>query len=256
MTSEILEPIRSKVLVANFQSSAIKRDRGSRSDGKPTFDTQALNESNLDLELDDSTEFGSPSFYADRYLNEQQCQTRYERLWNKEGDYESDVTDEELYIYKLYTFMLMAAIHYAAHRGGYGDETDEEQRQQMPDLAHEDGNQYADAARTPDMTREKFKDHIRGLGHTWHSTKIDKRVSIIEERLKDVNSDKILVFCQYVTCLDILGVALEEKDFRYAYLHGQMTLKEWTEVVRDFQDEHDPLMPQVLLITSKCGSYG
>ena len=152
--------------------------------------------------------------------------------------------------------MLMAAINYAAPRGGYSDETEDEQRQQMPDLTHEGRNQDADAAPTPDTTREKIKDHIRGLEHTWHSTKIDRCVSIIEERLKDVNSGKILVFCQCMTCLDILVVALEEKEVRYAYLHGQMTLKERTKVVREFQDERDPLMPRVLIITSKCGSYG
>ena len=255
VTSAILEPIRNKVLVATFQSLAIRRERGSIFDGKPITDTKALNEINLELELDDGTEFGSPAFYSDKYLTEQQCQSRYERLWNEEGDYDSDVTDEELSPYKLYTFMLMAAIHYAAPRGGYSDETEDEQRQQM-DLTHEGGNQDADTAPTPDTTREKFKDHIRGLEHTWHSTKIDRCVSIIEGRLKDVSSGKMLVFCQYMTCLDILGVALEEKEVRYAYLHGQMSLKERTKVVREFQDERDPLMPRVLLITSKCGSYG
>ena len=255
VTSSILEPIRNKVLVATFQSLAIRRERGSIFDGQPITDTQQMNEFNIELDLDDGTKFGSPASYAGKSLTEQQCQTRYGPLWNEDGIYDSDVEKEELNTFRLYSFMLMTAIHYASHRGGYSDMTEDEEHQQMG-LTHEGEDEVVDTAPTHGTVRTRFKDHIRGLEHKWHSTKIDKCVSIIQETLEDVNSGKILVFCEYMTCLDIVGVALEDEGIHYADLNGQMSLTERTNIVQRFQDEEDPAMPRVLLITSKCGSYG
>ena len=95
VTSKLLEPIRNKVLVATFQSLAIRMERGSIFNGQLITDTPEPTEINHDLTLDDGTRFGSPAIYAGRFLTGQQCQTRYEKLWNEDGGYDSDVEEEE-----------------------------------------------------------------------------------------------------------------------------------------------------------------
>ena len=39
------------------------------------------------------------------------------------------------------------------------------------------------------------------------------------------------VFCEYMKCLDIVGIALGGKDFAYTDLNGQITLTELTNIV-------------------------
>ena len=151
--------------------------------------------------------------------------------------------------------MVLAAIHYASPQGDYSDVTEDEQRQQMG-LAQEGETQEDDRISTAGAARTRFKDNIRALHHTWHSTKIDACVFIIKESIEDKDSGKILVFYDYITCLDILAIALEEEKISYSDLNGQMTLTERQKIVHAFQNEDDPLGGQVLLLTSRCGSFG
>ena len=220
VTSKILGPLRNKVLVATFQSLAIRRERGSIFNEELITDIKEPIKVNHDLTLDDGTRFGSPAFYAGKFLTEQQCQTRYEKLWNEDGGYDSDVEEEEFNTFRFYTFMLMAAIHYASPRGNYSDVTEDEQRRQMG-LAQEIESQEDNKILTPGAARTKFKDTIRALPHTWHSTKIDACVSIIKESIEDKDSGNILVFCDYMTCLDILAIALEEEKIHVQISTGR-----------------------------------
>ena len=52
ITSQFLPELRKKVLVATFQSLAIRRERGSNFDGKPITDTRELLEHLVDIDLD------------------------------------------------------------------------------------------------------------------------------------------------------------------------------------------------------------
>ena len=97
-----------------------------------------------------------------------------------------------------------------------------------------------------DHSREEFKAYGRQLEQGWHSTKMDKCVAIIESRL-ELESGRILVFSDWMTCLDILSIALEEKHIRWASLNGEMTLLERSQIINAFQDETDPNAPAVLL---------
>ena len=152
--------------------------------------------------------------------------------------------------------MLTTAIHYMAAKSTYNDTTDAEQLEPTEKTDREEGTPANTAGQSLDEKRNDFKRYIRTLENSWHSSKIEKCVEIIEEKLKDKASDKILVFCDYLTCLDILSIALEEKEIIHDSLNGKMNLQQRTKVVQDFQDEDDLSMPQVLLISSKCGSYG
>ena len=70
----------------------------------------------------------------------------------------------------------------------------------------------------------------------------------------DEASGKIPVFCDYLTCLDVLSTALEQKII-HDDLNGKIDLQQRTKIVQNSQDEDDLSMPQVLLITIKCGNY-
>ena len=100
---------------------------------------------------------------------------------------------------------------------------------------------------------------MRGLEHGWHSTKMDKCVEIIKSRLEDGSendSKRFLVVLDWMTYLDILSIALEEENIGCAGLNGKMTLAERSRTIDAFQDETDPNAPDVLSITTKCGTYG
>ena len=70
--------------------------------------------------------------------------------------------------------------------------------------------QTASADLPPENNREEFKAYVRQLEHGWHSTKMYKCVAIIVSRL-ELESGRILVLSDWMTCLDILSIALEEK---------------------------------------------
>ncbi|KAK0514754.1 hypothetical protein JMJ35_003371 [Cladonia borealis] len=255
-TSQYLPELRNRVLVATFQSIAIRRERGSMFNGEPITHTRTPIEHLVDVTLDNGDKFGMPVWYDWTNLTEQQCQTMYEPLWNADAKYDPAVSADESHTFARYSFMSIAAIHYMSPKGTYNDMTDAEQLQQTEKTDYEDETPDNNAGPSLDAEREKFKGYIRTLDHTWHSSKIDKCVEIIEEDLKEKASGKILVFCDYMTCLDILSMALEEKEIIHDSLNGKMNLQQRTKVVQDFQDEDDLSMPQVLLISSKCGSYG
>ena len=265
MSREILMQLPNKVLVAAFQSMAIRRERGSKFDGAPITDTQDPIIHWIQLRLDDGSRFGRPCSYLNTAITEAETQTRHERFWNRVGENDQDEEEgEKGDIFRKITFMLMAAVHYASPRGKYNDRDAAEERRLFDARTASThatvGLTEGTSDDTPNPTnREAFKTYVRGLEHGWHSTKIDECVEIIEDRLKDglgVLSGRIIVFSDWMTCLDILSMALDDKKIRWAALNGKMTLQERSRTIHAFQDETDSSAPDVLLITTKCGSYG
>ncbi len=261
MASELLMVLPNKVLVAAFQSLSIRRERRSLFNGKPITDVKDPIIHPIELTLDDGSRFGRPCEYFNTALTESETQTRYEKLWNQEGKNHKDaVGGDGGDTFRRMTFMLMAAVHYASPRGKYNDRSAAEERQiytaTVASTHAADGlTQTASADLPPEDNRENFKNYVRQLQHGWHSTKMDKCVEIIESRLK-LEPGRILVFSDWMTCLDILGIALDEKQIQWASLNGRMTLSERFRIINAFQDETDPHAPAVLLITSRCGSHG
>ena len=88
MTSQFLPELRNKVLVATFQSIAIRREGGSMFNGEPITDTRAPIKHLIDITLDDATRWGKAVWYEWHNPTEQQCQTMYEPLWNADAKYE------------------------------------------------------------------------------------------------------------------------------------------------------------------------
>ena len=247
MCSELLMVLPNKVLVAAFQSLAIRRERGSMFDGRPITDTQDPIIHRVELILDDGSKFGRPCHYFGTHLTESETQTRY--------PVGGDIGDT----FRKMTFTLMAAVHYASPKGRYNDRSAAQERDVYntamgsTDVA-DDLTQMPNADIPPKSNREEFKAYVRQLEHTWHSTKIDECVAIIVSRLEPA-SGKVLVFSDWMTCLDILSIALEEKRIRWASLDGEMSLSERSRTIKAFQDEANPTAPAVLLITSRCSSH-
>ena len=67
---------------------------------------------------------------------------------------------------------------------------------------------------------------------------------------------RFLVVLDWITCLDILSIALEEENNGCVGLNGQITLAERSRTIDAFQDKTDPNAPDVLLNAPKCGTYG
>ena len=265
MSSEILMVLPNKVLKTAFQSLAIRRERGSIFNGRLITDTQDPVIYRIELMLDDGSRLGRPCQYYNTALTESETQTRYEKFWNRKGKNQKDEEESDSGdTFRKITFMLMAAVHYASPQGKYNDRDAAEERRLFDAgvaSTHAADRLAPTANDDPDIAnnRDAFKAYVRGSQNGWHSTKMDKCVEIIESRLKNESgndSGRILVFSDWMTCLDILSIALEEKDIRWASLNGKMTLAERSQTIDAFQNESDPKAPAVLLITTKCGSYG
>ena len=85
-----------KVLVAAFQSLAIRRERGSMFDGRPITGTQDPVIHRVELMLDDGSNFGRPCHYFDTDLTESETQTRHEKFWNREGKNHKDPAEGDI----------------------------------------------------------------------------------------------------------------------------------------------------------------
>ena len=265
MSSEILMDLPNKVLKTAFQSLAIRRQRGSIFNGRPITDTKDPVIHRIELMLDDGSRLGRPCQYSSTALTESETQTRYEKFWNRKGKNQKDEEEGNSGdTFSKITFMLMAAVHYASPQGKYNDRDAAEERRLLDAgvaSTHAAVKLAPTANDDPDIAnnRDVFKAYVRGLKKTWHFPKMDECVEVIESRLKNESgndSGRILVFSKWMTCLDILSIALEEKDIRWASLNGKMTLTERSQTIEAFQNESAPEAPAVLLITIKCGSCG
>lgn len=103
--------------------------------------------------------------------------------------------------------------------------------------------------KTAALNRRNFREATK---HRWHSTKIDKALDIIQERLT-TDSGKLMVFCDYLTGLDILENTLDENNLPCLRDDGTMTATEKNSIWETFQSEQ---LPRIILLTNSCGSEG
>lgn len=85
------------------------------------------------------------------------------------------------------------------------------------------------------------------------SSKIDKTLELISEiRAKD-KTEKILIFSQFTSLLDLVEVPLEERGLKYQRYDGSMKMDDRADAVSRFMDEPDQ---QIMLISLKAGNAG
>ncbi|OXG23958.1 DNA repair protein Rad5 [Cryptococcus neoformans Tu259-1] len=90
-----------------------------------------------------------------------------------------------------------------------------------------------------------------------NSAKIDELVKYLRIFPRD---DKTLVFSQFTSFLDCVGVRLQQEEIKFVRFDGRMPGKQRTEVIKTFQEpvkgDDDEETPKVMLISLKSGAVG
>ncbi|KAI8612868.1 P-loop containing nucleoside triphosphate hydrolase protein [Chytriomyces sp. MP71] len=85
------------------------------------------------------------------------------------------------------------------------------------------------------------------------SSKIDKMMEIITEKLKDSPDDKFIVFSQWTSMLDILEIALKKLSVRFVRYDGKMTSTIKEKALTKFRTDASC---SVCIMSLMCGSLG
>ncbi|WBW71989.1 DNA translocase/ SUMO-targeted ubiquitin ligase E3 [Schizosaccharomyces osmophilus] len=85
------------------------------------------------------------------------------------------------------------------------------------------------------------------------STKIDKAVGEITSILKEHPQDKILVFSQFVSFLELFTVPLQQNNVQFIHYHGGLSPTARNEAILQFETDTNS---SVLLISLKAGNVG
>lgn len=90
-----------------------------------------------------------------------------------------------------------------------------------------------------------------------NSAKIDELVKYLRIFPRD---DKTLVFSQFTSFLDCVGVRLQQEEIKFVRFDGRMPGKQRTEVIKTFQEpvkgDDDEETPKMMLISLKSGAVG
>lgn len=90
-----------------------------------------------------------------------------------------------------------------------------------------------------------------------NSAKIDELVKYLRIFPRD---DKTLVFSQFTSFLDCVGVRLQQEEIKFVRFDGRMPGKQRTEVIKTFQEpvkgDDDEETPKVMLVSLKSGAVG
>lgn len=85
------------------------------------------------------------------------------------------------------------------------------------------------------------------------STKIDKCIELVETIRRDFPGEKIIIFSQFTTLLDLVEIPFVKKDLNYLRYDGSMTATERNDTIFSFFDKPEV---SVLLISLKAGNVG
>jgi SNF2 family DNA or RNA helicase len=98
------------------------------------------------------------------------------------------------------------------------------------------------------------RQYMKRLRKTWKpSAKIDKTMELITEIHANDPTEKILIFSQFTSLLDLVEVPLLESGHKYQRYDGSMKMDARAEAVTKFMYDDDQ---QILLISLKAGNAG
>ncbi|KAF2864832.1 SNF2 family N-terminal domain-containing protein [Massariosphaeria phaeospora] len=99
----------------------------------------------------------------------------------------------------------------------------------------------------------KYK-YLKRLRKNWTSSaKIEKTLQLLSEIYAKDPTEKVLIFSQFTSLLDILEVPLHERGVRYTRFDGSMKMEDRNDAVNKFVDQADE---RVMLISLKAGNAG
>ncbi|KAJ4356898.1 hypothetical protein N0V95_002989 [Ascochyta clinopodiicola] len=96
--------------------------------------------------------------------------------------------------------------------------------------------------------------YLRRLRKTWiTSAKIEKTMELLSDIAAKDPTEKVLIFSQFTSLLDLLEVPMYERKLRYQRYDGSMTMGDRADAVEKFMDSPDE---RVMLLSLKAGNAG
>jgi SNF2 family DNA or RNA helicase len=100
--------------------------------------------------------------------------------------------------------------------------------------------------------RKRYMDRIR---KDWvSSAKIEKTMEALRTIITDQPDEKVLVFSQWTSLLDLLEVPIDGEDWEYRRYDGSMNAKLRGDAVDDFRDPKQNI--RIMLVSLKAGNAG
>lgn len=99
------------------------------------------------------------------------------------------------------------------------------------------------------------KAYLRRLRKDWvSSAKIDKTMDLLQNIMNGEEGEKILIFSQWTSLLDLLEIPIDNAGWGYRRYDGSMSAKTRGDAVDDFRDTHKNV--RIMLISLKAGNAG
>ncbi|KAL4821957.1 SNF2 family N-terminal domain-containing protein [Aspergillus spinulosporus] len=112
----------------------------------------------------------------------------------------------------------------------------------------------AELKKEASRNQESKRKYLRRLEKTWiTSAKIEKTMEIIRDIERQDNNEKIIIFSQFTSLLDLLEIPIAREGHRYRRYDGSMKPVDRNSAVLDFTD--DPNC-KVMLVSLKAGNSG
>ena len=101
---------------------------------------------------------------------------------------------------------------------------------------------------------EAKRKYRRRLRRNWQSSaKVDEAMSLLRDILAGDETEKILVFSQFTSLLDVMEVPIEKEGFAYRRYDGSMNANARNESILEFTEQRDV---RIMLISLKAGNAG
>ncbi|KAK5726407.1 hypothetical protein LTR17_012733 [Elasticomyces elasticus] len=98
------------------------------------------------------------------------------------------------------------------------------------------------------------KAYLRKLQLDWvTSAKIEKTLEILQTIMKDKEGEKVLIFSQWTSLLDLLEIPIEKEDWGYRRYDGSMNSKDRADAVDEFKSNKTL---RIMMISLKAGNAG
>ena len=96
--------------------------------------------------------------------------------------------------------------------------------------------------------------YLRRLRKNWiSSAKIEKTMELVSDIVANDATEKILIFSQFTSLLDLLEVPMLERHMRYQRYDGSMSMSDRADAIERFMDNADE---RVMLLSLKAGNAG
>ena len=113
----------------------------------------------------------------------------------------------------------------------------------------------ADLAKLSQRNAKARKTYLRRLRDNYEdSTKIRRTMELLQEVVDDAEGEKILVFSQWTSLLDLLEIPVDQMGWGYRRYDGSMNTKMRGDAVEDFRDPSKNV--RIMLVSLKAGNAG